>query len=100
MLGADLGGKWRFTWDTEGGIRHTTWEITQSGATLSVKADGQAFSGTFEGGKFAVEGRFHAAEAGYASILKVEGTLLEDGTLKGRGSWDAYQMTFTAKRAD
>ncbi len=99
-LGADISGKWSLTWDTEGGIRHTTWDISQDGAALTVKSDGQTFNGTIKDGTFTVEGRLHAAEAGYASTLKVEGALQEDGTMKGRGSWDVYAMTFTAKRAE
>jgi hypothetical protein len=47
-----------------------------------------------------VEGKLYSAEAGYTGALKVEGTLGEDGTLKGRGSWDQYPMTFTAKRSE
>ena len=99
-LAADISGKWSFTWDTEGGIRHTNWDISQDGNELIVKSDGQTFNGTIEDGKFTVKGRLHSAEAGYASNLKVEGTLREDGTMEGRGSWDLYGMTFTAKRSE
>ena len=97
--GAELGGTWDMTWDTEGGIRHNKWKIIQDGESIEVESDGQVFKGTFKGKRMTVEGRFYASEAGYAATLKVEGTLEVDGTLKGRASWDQYGMTFTAKRA-
>ena len=100
MLGADIAGKWNFTWDTEGGIRYTVWDISQDGEALTVKADGQTFNGKITDSSFQVEGKLYSAEAGYTSTLKVDGTLQEDGTMKGRGTWDVYAMTFTAKRSE
>ena len=99
LPGAELGGTWEMTWDTEGGIRHTKWKISQEGERVTVDADGQVFEGTYKGNRMVIEGRFYASEAGYAATMKVEGTLDPDGTMKGRGTWDQYAMTFTAKRA-
>ena len=45
------------------------------------------------------DSEFYAAEAGYGSELKIEGTL-DNGQLKGKGSWAGYGMTFTGKRAE
>ena len=100
LAAAELGGTWNMVWDTEGGIRKNDWKISQDGESLTVESDGQVFKGTFKSNRMVVEGRLYSAEAGYTATLKVEGTLDPDGTLKGRGSWDQYAMTFTAKRAE
>lgn len=97
---ADIGGNWSMAWDTEGGIRRNVWKISQEGESLTVESDGQVLKGTFRANRMVVEGKLYSAEAGYTGALKVEGTLGEDGTLKGRGSWDQYPMTFTAKRSE
>ena len=94
----DIAGKWNLTWDTEGGIRHTVWEVKQDGEAVYVTSDGQQFEGTFKDGRLELSGRSYSSEAGYSAELKVEGTL-ENGQLKGRGSWDAYAMTFSGERA-
>ena len=86
-------------WGTEGGIRRTDWKISQEDESITVESDGNVFKGTFKAGRMVVEGRLYSAEAGYTAQLKVEGVLLEDGGLKGRGTWDQYPMTFTAERA-
>ncbi len=95
---ADISGKWQLVWDTEGGIRHTEWTISQEGKNLTVDSDGQVLKGTLEGARIVLEGQFYAAEAGYASTLKVEATLTDD-ELKGKGTWGQYSMTMTGKRA-
>lgn len=93
-----VAGKWNLVWDTEGGIRNTVWEVKQDGDAVSVTTDGQELEGTFKDGRLELSGKFYSSEAGYSSELKVEGTL-ENGQLKGRGSWDAYGMTFSGERA-
>lgn len=93
-----VAGKWNLTWDTEGGIRHTVWEVNQDGDAVSVTTDGQGLEGTLKDGRLELSGKFYSSEAGYSAELKVEGTL-ENGQLKGRGSWDAYGMTFSGERA-
>ena len=94
-----LAGKWKLVWDTEGGVRHSVWDIRQNSEAVSVETDGQKLAGTFKDGHLELSGKFHAGEAGYSAELKVEATL-ENGKLKGRGSWDAYAMTFTGERVE
>lgn len=93
-----VAGNWKLVWDTEGGIRHTEWEVEQDGESVSVTTDGQKLEGTFKDGRLELSGKLYSSEAGYSAELKVEGTL-ENGQLKGRGSWDAYGMTFSGERA-
>ena len=100
LLGAaDISGKWNLVWDTEGGIRHGEWIITQEGENLTVKSEGQVLSGTLRGDELKISGQFNSNEAGYSATLEVEGTL-KDGKLSGRGTWDQYGMTFTATRSE
>ena len=99
LSAADLSGKWKLVWDTEGGIRHSEWAITQEGESLTVKTDGQTLKGTIDGERISLEGKFYSAEAGYSSTLKVNGTV-SDGTLKGSGTWDQYGMAFTGTREE
>ncbi len=35
--GADLSGKWVFTWDTEGGVRESSMVVKQEGDKLSAR---------------------------------------------------------------
>ncbi len=98
LAAADISGRWSFVWNTEGGIRHTEWVVTQQGEVLSIRTqDGQSLSGTLDGDKMIVEGNLNSPEAGYSANLRVEGTL-QDGKLAGKGTWDQYAMTFTATR--
>ena len=94
-----IAGKWNLTWNTQGGIRHTVWDISQDGEAVSVTTDGQKLEGAFKDGRFELSGKSHAARAGYSAELKIEGTL-DDDQLKGKGTWNAYRMTFTGKRAE
>lgn len=96
---ADISGKWSLVWDTEGGVRRTVWDIRQDDEKITVETDGHKLEGSFHNNTLTLEGRFYSAEAGYGAVLKVTGTL-EDGKLKGSGSWDQYAMTFTAERAE
>ena len=96
---ADIGGKWDMVWDTEGGVRRTVWEIRQTGEKITVETGGTELTGAFKDNRLTVEGRFYAAEAGYSATLKLS-ALLENGELKGSGSWDQYAMTFTGTRAE
>ncbi len=93
-----VAGKWKLVWDTEGGIRHTEWQVEQDGDAVSVTTDGQKLAGTFKDGRLELSGKLYSSEAGYSAELKLEGKL-ENGQLKGRGSWDAYGMTFSGERA-
>ncbi len=94
-----IAGKWNLTWTTEGGIRHTVWDISQDGEAVSITTDGQKLEGAFKDGRLELSGKFYAARAGYSSELKIEGTL-DNGQLKGKGSWAGYGMTFTGERVE
>ena len=95
----DISGTWRFTWDTEGGVRQSTMELKQSGETLTAKTDQQTLSGSIKDDAFQLSGNLYSAEAGSTDVMKVEGKV--DGPrLIGKGSWGAHPMTFTAVRVD
>lgn len=95
---ADISGEWDLVWNTEGGVRRTVWNISQSGEKVTVKTGGAVLEGVFKDNRITVAGEFYAAEAGYSAPLKIEGSL-EGDELKGKGSWDQYAMTFTAARS-
>jgi len=73
--------------------------MTQDGDKLSAKNDGTDLSGSVTGDTFELTGKLHASEAGYTSDLEISGKVA-DGALKGEATWDAYPMTFTAKRTE
>ncbi len=100
LAATDISGTWDMVWDTEGGIRRSNWKISQDGESLTVEFDDNVLKGTFKAKRMEVKGKLYAAEAGYSADFTVEGTVQEDGTLKGSGAWDLYPMTFTAKRAE
>ena len=96
---AEFEGKWNVVWDTEGGVRTSDWNVTRDGDSIKVEMRGQVFEGTVAGDRIVFGGTFHASEAGYASALKVEGTL-EGAVIKGRATWGEHRMTLTARRPD
>ncbi|MDE0622723.1 MAG: hypothetical protein OXH83_13750 [Bryobacterales bacterium] len=96
-MAESITGKWNLVWDTQGGVRHQVWDISQDDEAVSVETDGQKMEGTFRDGRLEVSGKIHAARAGYGSELKVEGTLV-NGQLKGKGSWGGYVMSFVGER--
>ena len=98
-LGGTGSGTWEMSWNTEGGMRYTDWEISQEAEVVVVKTDGQMLEGTLREGRLSLAGRFYSSEAGYSSTLKIEATVSE-GEMKGSGTWDQYAMTFTGKRVD
>ena len=99
VFAESIAGTWKLVWDTEGGVRRTVWEVEQDGDAVLVTTDGHKLEGTFKGGRLELSGKLYSSEAGYSAELKLEGKL-ENGQLKGRGSWDAYAMTFTGERAE
>lgn len=96
-LAESIAGKWNLVWDTQGGVRHTVWDISEDGETISVETDGQKIEGTFKDGRLEVSGELHAARAGYSAEMKAEGTLV-NGKLKGKGSWAGYALSFVGER--
>ena len=99
LKAAEFEGKWNVVWDTEGGIRTSDWNVTREGDSIKVEMRGQVFEGTVTGDRIEFGGTFHSSEAGYASALKVEGTV-EGAVIKGRATWGEYRMTLTARRPD
>lgn len=96
-LAESIAGKWNLVWDTQGGVRHQVWDISQDGEAVSVETDGQKLEGTFKDGRIELSGKIHAARAGYSAELKAEGALV-NGQLKGKGSWGGYVMSFVGER--
>ena len=101
LLGADLNGRWNFTWQTPGGERRSTLTFTQTAEKVEVRfPDGkEPVSGTLKDGKLSLSGRVYSAEAGEAADFHLNGTLSE-GELKGTGGWGEHQLTFTARKAE
>lgn len=96
-LAESITGKWNLAWDTQGGVRHQIWDISQDGEAVCVETDGQKLEGTFRDGRLELSGKIYAARAGYSAELRVEGTLV-DGRLKGKGAWAGYDMSFVGDR--
>lgn len=92
-----IAGKWNLVWDTEVGVRHKVWDISQDGEAVSVETDGQKIEGTFRDGRLEVSGDFYASGVGHSAQVKIEGTLT-DGKLKGEGIWGGYSMSFVGER--
>ena len=98
-LAGTVSGTWKMSWNTEGGMRYTDWEVSQEAEAVVVQTDGQVLNGTLREGSLSLAGRFYSSEAGYSSTLKIEATVSE-GEMKGSGTWDQYAMTFTGKQVD
>ena len=101
LLGADLNGKWNFTWQTPGGERRSTLTFTQTAEKVEARfPDGkEPVAGTLKDGRLSLAGRVYSSEAGEAADFHLNGTLSE-GELKGTGGWGEHQLSFTARKAD
>ncbi len=101
LLGADLNGKWNFTWQTPGGERRSTLTFTQTAEKVEARfPDGkEPVTGTLKDGRLSLAGRVYSSEAGEAADFHLNGTLSE-GELKGTGGWGEHQLSFTARKAD
>ena len=101
LLGADLNGKWNFTWQTPGGERRSTLTFTQTAEKVEARfPDGkEPVTGTLKDGRLSLVGRVYSSEAGEAADFHLNGTLSE-GELKGTGGWGEHQLSFTARKAD
>ena len=96
-LAESITGKWNLAWETQRGVRHQIWDISQDGEAVSVETGGQKLEGTFRDGRLELSGKIYAARAGYSAELRVEGTRV-DGRLKGKGTWAGYDMSFVGDR--
>lgn len=99
VFATDLTGTWNLVFETEGGPRHTQWDITQNGTELTVNQDGQIMKGTIENDRITLEGKFYASGAGYSATVRLKGSL-EGKEIKGKGDWDQYPLAFTGRRAE
>jgi hypothetical protein len=98
-MAADLDGKWNFTFYSDEGEHPREFVLTQKGSEVEAKLGEEPFTGTFKNGELTMEGDHYVDEAGYKSLMKIFGKLA-DGKLKGTASWDTYDLTFTATKAD
>jgi hypothetical protein len=101
LFGADLNGKWNFTWQTPGGERSSTLTFTQKAEQVSALfPEGKdPITGTYKDGKLSLAGRVYSAEAGEAAEFHLDATV-SDAEMKGTGGWGEHQITFTARKAD
>lgn len=88
LSAADLSGKWIFSFRTPDGTVDRKLELAQDGQKLTAKFDASD-----------LEGDYFARTAGYSSALAIKGKLDGEG-LAGDATWDVYDLTFTAKRAN
>ena len=98
-MAADLTGKWSFIFYSDQGEHPRQFVLTQKGSAVEGKLGSESFTGTFQNGELKLEGEHYADEAGYKSLMKITGKLV-DGKLKGEASWDTYDLTFTATKTD
>jgi hypothetical protein len=95
---ADFSGKWIFDFNTPDGVVSAPVELTQEGESLTATITNQKLAGHVREDSFDLAGDYFHADSGYTAPLKIEGKMQGEG-LAGNASWDANQLTFTAKRA-
>ncbi len=98
-MAADLDGKWNFTFYSDNGEHPREFVMTQNGTKIDAKLGSEPFTGTFKDGDLNMEGEHFVDQLGYKSLMKISGKLA-DGELKGTATWDTYDLTFTAAKAD
>jgi len=98
-LAAGVDGKWEFTFDTEVGPRTFIITLHTNGEKITAKIDSDTLQGEVHGGKFTVRGEYYAEEAGYTGDMELDGAL-EGDKITGKGHWEDYEFTFTARRVE
>jgi hypothetical protein len=58
----------------------------------------ETFTGTYKAGELKLAGEHYAAEAGYTSVMRISGKIV-DGKIKGTATWGDYDLTFTAVKS-
>ncbi len=98
-LAADIDGTWNIAIDTGNGTRELTM-ILESGSDGVVATIGEnKVKGTFDGTVLSLAGDVFSAPEGYSAPMKLTGKL-ENGKIAGDIVWDAYQVSFSATKAD
>ena len=98
-LAAGIEGKWNFVFSSENGDYPFDFMITGDGDNVVCKAGESELKGTFKDGALELAGDFYVADAGYSAPLTIKGKLADE-KLSGDATWDAYQTTFTATKAE
>jgi hypothetical protein len=92
----DIGGKWHFVLDTEGGPREADAEFSVEAGIVKGKWAETPVEGTYKDGQLDLSFKFTSPEAGEGT-LKISGKLDGD-VLKGNWAFEQYSGTFAAKR--
>ena len=92
-----VAGKWKFVFDTEGGIREQTQVFEQSGEAVTGKWEDADIKGTFKNGKLNLSFPLHSKEGGFSATLNINASLEADA-LKGSWEFGGHGGTFTASR--
>ena len=97
---AGLDGAWDVTYVIPDDTLETSITYKTKGSSLFVVTDdGEAEVGTFKDGAFSYTiPKYYSDQAGYSADLIIKGKL-EGDKISGTWQWDAYDGTFTGKRA-
>ena len=98
-LAAGVEGKWSFVFSGEGGDYPFDFTITGDGDNVVCTSGESELKGSFKDGALDVTGDFYVADAGYSAPLTIKGKLADE-KLSGDATWDVYQTTFTATKAE
>jgi len=104
LSAAELSGRWHFVFETEAGIREANMALEVKGQEVVGKVypvgsedTSTEVKGTLDGGRLTLEFEYYSADAGYKSIVKIQGTL-EGDKIAGEWQFDEHSGTFTATR--
>jgi len=104
LWAAELSGRWHFVFDTEAGVREANMALEVKGQEIVGKVYGvdsdETFTevkGTLAGVRVTLEFEYYSADAGYKSVVKIQGTL-EGDKITGEWQFDQHSGTFTATR--
>ena len=96
-LAGGVDGAWEFVFDTEGGERTGEMVMKADGENVTAKMGESVLKGTLKDGELKLKGDYYADEAGYKAEFNLTGNV-EGDTIKGKASWDLYEMTFVASK--
>jgi hypothetical protein len=96
---SEIAGKWELVFQTPVGERKSPLEITAEGTQVTGKMGEVVLKGAYQDGKLELKGNVYSSEGGYTAELRIIGKVEKD-EISGTATWDTYQMTFSAKRAE